>query len=200
MFRRSYAILLAAALFSANSQAATEYFRFQGRITNFYYDPIFPYPAGYDATLGFVQGQNVYFDFKVDTALNAAGHPDFMYQDNFAVTYLTGSRPGPVITYGTTSSFPEGDTTWFFVGSSLRVGSSWYSLQNPSDESVGTWAAGEALSLMNNGYTSEYIIGNLTLTYRGAVLPPPIPVPAAAWLFGTGLIGLAGFARRSKAA
>ena len=27
----------------------------------------------------------------------------------------------------------------------------------------------------------------------------PIPVPAAAWLFGTGLIGLIGVARRKKA-
>ncbi len=30
--------------------------------------------------------------------------------------------------------------------------------------------------------------------------PPAIPVPAAVWLFGTALIGLAGFARRKKAA
>lgn len=29
--------------------------------------------------------------------------------------------------------------------------------------------------------------------------PVPVPVPAALWLFGSGLIGLAGFARRKKA-
>ena len=35
----------------------------------------------------------------------------------------------------------------------------------------------------------------------GAVVPPnPIPVPAAAWLFGSGLLGLAGIARRRKTA
>ncbi len=32
-----------------------------------------------------------------------------------------------------------------------------------------------------------------------AALPAPVPVPAAAWLFGSGLIGLIGMARRKKA-
>ena len=30
--------------------------------------------------------------------------------------------------------------------------------------------------------------------------PPPIPVPAAVWLFGSGLLGLVGVARRRKQA
>jgi len=35
----------------------------------------------------------------------------------------------------------------------------------------------------------------------GADLPPPaVPVPAAVWLFGSGLLGLVGVARRKKAA
>jgi len=33
---------------------------------------------------------------------------------------------------------------------------------------------------------------------RFEVLPQPVPVPAAVWLFGSGLIGLAGVARRRK--
>jgi hypothetical protein len=198
MFGRSSAVILAAALLSANSQAAPEYFRFQGKITNFHDDPYFP-SAGYDATLGFVPGQNVYFDFKVDTALDVADIPDWSFLDNFAVTYLAGSRPGPAVTVGSTTSFPEGDTTSLFVGNSLHVGSSWSSLGNPSDESIDTWVVGDALSLMNNGYMHEHVIGNLTLTYRGATLPPAIPIPATAWLLGSALIGLAGVARRSKA-
>jgi len=37
-----------------------------------------------------------------------------------------------------------------------------------------------------------------TFDTRFEVLPVPVPVPAAVWLFGSGLIGLAGVARRRK--
>ena len=37
------------------------------------------------------------------------------------------------------------------------------------------------------------------LSRTGSFLVRPVPVPAAAWLFGSGLIGLVGFARRKKA-
>lgn len=45
-------------------------------------------------------------------------------------------------------------------------------------------------------WTAEwYYVGTLD----GFVAPGPIPVPAAAWLFGSGLLGLVGVARRKKA-
>lgn len=47
-----------------------------------------------------------------------------------------------------------------------------------------------------------YLVGNVTAgpaaTPAGDWGPAPVPIPAAAWLFGSGLIGLVGIARRKK--
>jgi len=42
---------------------------------------------------------------------------------------------------------------------------------------------------------------NQTPSFSGEIVPvaPPVPVPAAVWLFGSGLLGLVGVARRKKA-
>lgn len=45
--------------------------------------------------------------------------------------------------------------------------------------------------------TQGHVGEDLTLTFAGQA--SVVPVPAAAWLFGSGLIGLAGVARRKKA-
>ena len=42
------------------------------------------------------------------------------------------------------------------------------------------------------------IIGRLTMTYRDLAPPAIVPIPVAVWLFGSGLIGLIGIARRKK--
>ena len=46
-----------------------------------------------------------------------------------------------------------------------------------------------------SGYNANFDMTSVTVT---AVTAPPIPVPAAVWLFGSGLIGLVGVARRRK--
>lgn len=49
-----------------------------------------------------------------------------------------------------------------------------------------------------NGPTSKDV--SLFATWQSAELPiTPVPVPAAVWLFGSGLIALVGFARRKSA-
>ena len=56
---------------------------------------------------------------------------------------------------------------------------------------VGTWANLGAANLLYNGDERTYA----TFTEVSA-----IPVPAAVWLFGSGLLGLVGMARRKKTA
>jgi hypothetical protein len=45
---------------------------------------------------------------------------------------------------------------------------------------------------------ARYIIDNFSGTFGSTEEISPIPVPAAFWLFGTALIGIAGFSRRRK--
>ncbi len=58
----------------------------------------------------------------------------------------------------------------------------------------------------NTGVLQSYILGkaslaaNGTLTLTGNSTTPPVPLPAAVWLFGSGLMGLVGISRRRKAA
>lgn len=61
---------------------------------------------------------------------------------------------------------------------------------NLSEFGLNPWASGG--SLLN----PDFLNGSLTVE---AAPPSGVPVPAAAWLFGSGLLGLAGMARRRKA-
>ncbi len=182
--------ILVAALWAINAQAAMEYLRFEGSIDKYYENDGFH--PGYNSALGFHKGQAVYFDFLIDTSLNPSGYQDTDFGDYFSTTYLGGTIAGPTITRGETISFPEGDTTWLFVTSSLRVGSvDWQFFDGsgyPIIRDIDTWNIGDNLALLSNGYTDEYSIGNVTLTHRSYSPPPAyVPVPASLWLFCTGL-------------
>ena len=71
--------------------------------------------------------------------------------------------------------------------------------------SIGGTVAGAEAALvtgLGNGqayfniHTTNFAGGEI----RGFFAPAPVPVPAAVWLFGSGLLWLAGIARRTKAA
>jgi len=53
------------------------------------------------------------------------------------------------------------------------------------------------LLLEDHGVTNGYAAQITADTYIPG--PPPVPIPAAIWLFGSGLVGLIGFARRNRA-
>ena len=204
MCRKFLILLLIAGFFPQHIQAATEYLRFEGSIINNYHEG----QPGFDASFGFVKNQSVYFDFQIDTTLDVVGQPpDDAVRDIFAATYLSGSFAGSYETYGQTITFAEGITTELLLTDSLRVGISWPTLNDlsmlppPVDESIDTWSVGDNIELFN--YSSDdawwNIIGGLTMTYRDMAPPPAmVPIPAALWLFGSGLLGLIGLARKKS--
>ncbi len=55
------------------------------------------------------------------------------------------------------------------------------------------------LQAETNGILGASATGEFAFIGSYLVAPSPVPVPAAVWLFGSGLIGLAGMARRKKA-
>lgn len=65
-----------------------------------------------------------------------------------------------------------------------------------STSSTFSYVTGFTEIIPGNAYTIEF--GNVSGEVHGVDLAP-IPVPAAVWLFGSGLIGLAGIARRKQA-
>lgn len=72
---------------------------------------------------------------------------------------------------------------------------------------VENWSVGESLSFhiaFDNGSGMVYSTGHVTLTNISNPLPvistaSSVPVPGAAWLFSSGLLGLRGLARQRKA-
>lgn len=190
------AVLLMTTVFRA--EASFEYLRFEGSISPFYNSA----HDGYDPAFGLTAGQVVYFDFTINTALDAAGHPDSWSKDNFFATYDEGSLTGSGDNFGQTSLFPEGITSWLVVTNTLLVGINWDRLESSGQNfPINTWTSATSIDLMGNSYFSNNIIANLSMTYRDSTPPPAyVPLPAAIWLFGSGLLGLVGMTRRKNSA
>ena len=80
-----------------------------------------------------------------------------------------------------------------------------FNLEGESSESARYVTYGSASDMLNDtNRTGDFVPGAFGRNIIGSgamVLPdtiPPVPVPAAVWLFGTALLGLMGFTRRRK--
>jgi hypothetical protein len=76
----------------------------------------------------------------------------------------------------------------------------------PASGNGGGLPTPSAFNIANGGAYNSDVYGFNHLLHTASVTtftnnaPPAVPVPAAAWLFGSGLLGLAGTARRRRAA
>jgi len=70
----------------------------------------------------------------------------------------------------------------------------WYLFNKVGDDLAGTWDTSGVFGGKNLSHMTVYEIG----TSDNGGPPQLVPVPAAVWLFGSGLIGLVGVARRRK--
>lgn len=87
-----------------------------------------------------------------------------------------------------------------------------YNMLKVNDVAPLDGSALELFGFTGNGGTGalqSYILGTATVASDGTVTlagnagsttttPPPVPLPAAVWLFGSGLLGLVGVSRRRK--
>lgn len=149
----------------------------------------------------------------ISTSTNIATTPadwgTFGGLDNYVSstpTYLNTVNPflaGSVNSYST-----SGNSALSFVGQYTigfnglgTVGSSmgfynFFASQDPNDSPyfVGQY------STLPGTWSLTYVGGQASLAYTGGGAPPAVPVPAAIWLLGSGLLGLVGIGRRKAAA
>jgi len=120
------------------------------------------------------------------------------------VAYLAGTY----VTGGKAYAFTSGSSTgqvWGAGAGSIAGSTDLYG-QGPDTAGIGLGQQMNLYALTGNsglGQAQSYLLGtNLTLASTGtlSVSPAAVPLPAAVWLFGSGLLGLIGVGRRRAAA
>ncbi len=125
----------------------------------------------------------------IDCGYNITAHSEMSHM--FYVTlgdkaYYTTSGSGPQAGWGLTNTGPF---------SNVQANNYWSATEDASDTSV-AWNFLFGLGYQNRyGKTGGFYAWAV---HSGDVGAPAVPVPAAVWLFGSGLVGLIGFARRKK--
>ena len=187
-------ICLGLVLLSSNVLAAVEYFRFEGLID------LSIQPS--DTPFGFAGGDSVYFDFSIDTALEAPGKTDgafgFGAADFFQTSYLGGAVTPAQETFGVTYTLPEGTTSFLHIAEQLSIG---VLVENlfpiPDDDGIDLWEVGTIFHITYAGISDNERIGRVLLTHRDIVAPSAIvPIPSAIFFFLPPLAGLLALSRR----
>ena len=165
-------------------------------------DPILGFGLG--ASTG-ATGSTFGFTFNLPIALSGPINAISSVSYSLTSTTSAGAQIAPVVgsnivsafevdtTVGGLSSLNKGvdvGNTFFFTGGPLTQNSSVFTASN-------TLTGNLAYDLMTVKVDFS-LSANSSTGISGFVQQTPVPVPAAAWLFGSGLIGLIGIARRKK--
>jgi hypothetical protein len=132
------------------------------------------------------------FDLSIDGGLLQLSSIDLGFGD----LHATGSSDTVTSVVYVLGGFEVDNYTFIDILESTTSGS-----QTADSHTLGSLAtmmdfSGEILGDITPGSTAR--LSTFSLTFNLVEPPPPVPVPAAVWLFGTALIGLVGFSKRRK--
>ena len=128
-------------------------------------------------------GQEVSISFDIR---GSAANGGVLFAEFF--TEISGGGTSSSVILGGGPLFPDGDPdVWTTYNFTAIVG---------PDSSGGITLQFNAACAPIDGCNADYFIDNVSIIAD----VNPVPVPAAVWLFGSGLIGLVGVARKKKAA
>ena len=164
-------------------------------------DPILGFGVGASTSIGSTFG----FTFNLPIALQGPINADSSVSYSLSSLSAAGAQIAPVIGSNIVSAF-EVDTsvgglpslnkgvdvgnTFFFLGGPITQNSPVYTASN-------SFTGDLAYDLMTVKIDFS-LSANSTVGLSGFVQQVAVPIPAAVWLFGSGLLGLVGMARRKK--
>lgn len=124
------------------------------------------------------------------TRILGTGTPGTTFNPLTNMLYVSTTNPvtysGP--TLNPSNTFVESTSLSPFIG----TGTLSFLLNAVSDDTLGVSDLSGAFGVTSN------VLGTVKVSYT--YLPAAVPIPPASWLFGSGLLGLVGMARRKKAA
>jgi len=138
--------------------------------------------------------------------LDAQGNPDALFVFQIGSTLTTASSSTVSLT-----NAGSNEGVFWQVGSSATLGDSSafqgniLALTSISMDPFASIGCGRALAqtgavtMADTNGVSSTGVGNCSSGLNGGTSPSAVPVPAAVWLFGSGLLGLVGVSRRKKA-
>jgi len=121
-----------------------------------------------------------------NTPVSEMGHMYYVTLGNLGYATPDDADPGSIVVqpgYGLTNTGPFSD---------VQPSGYWSGMEFDSDFA---WIFGFGLGDQD---TNDRSISFPAWAVRSGDVPAVVPVPAAVWLFGSGLLGLVGFARRKK--